>query len=110
MSEIFSPDRHAFLAKLALRVRSLPVVKIRPAPLPSGEPRPGCRNVQKAVPAKTMSTGQRSIRASRNILHPCLTLAEAVRKAGDAYSKTQLTPFAKTLVAWIYRRQIGSLS
>jgi hypothetical protein len=33
---IFRPDRHAFLAKVALSLRSQPAIKFRPAPLPRG--------------------------------------------------------------------------
>jgi len=43
-------------------------------------------------------------------IHPYPTLIEAVRKTGDAYSKTRLTPFAKKLFAWLYRRQLGGVS
>ena len=35
------------------------------------------------------------------------TFAEVARKAGDQYNKTRLTPSARKLFAWLYRRQRG---
>ena len=39
-----------------------------------------------------------------NVIHPYPTQAEAIKKVGDAYNRTRLTPFAKrlfgTLLAW----------
>ena len=37
-------------------------------------------------------------------IHAYPTFAEITRKVGDQYRKKQLTPFAKTLFAWLYRR------
>ncbi|MBA3883999.1 MAG: mercuric reductase [Chthoniobacterales bacterium] len=37
-------------------------------------------------------------------IHAYPTLAELARKAGDKYNKTRLTPRAKKLFAWLYRR------
>jgi len=35
-------------------------------------------------------------------IHPYPTQAEAIRKLGDAYNRTRLTPFAKSaLAAWL---------
>ncbi|MGI9086196.1 MAG: mercuric reductase [Chthoniobacterales bacterium] len=39
-----------------------------------------------------------------NMIHAYPTFAELARKAGDKYNKTRLTPFAKKLFAWLYRR------
>ncbi|MBA2432060.1 MAG: FAD-containing oxidoreductase, partial [Chthoniobacterales bacterium] len=38
------------------------------------------------------------------MIHAYPTFAELARKAGDKYNKTRLTPFAKKLFAWLYRR------
>ncbi len=38
------------------------------------------------------------------MVHAYPTLAEVARKAGDKYNKTRLTPGAKKLFAWLYRR------
>ena len=35
-----------------------------------------------------------------NVIHPYPTQAEAIRKAGDAYNRTRLTPTVKKLFAW----------
>jgi pyruvate/2-oxoglutarate dehydrogenase complex dihydrolipoamide dehydrogenase (E3) component len=35
-----------------------------------------------------------------NVIHPYPTVAEAIRKAGDAYNRTRLTPTVKKLFAW----------
>ncbi len=40
-------------------------------------------------------------------IHPYPTFVEVIRKTGDAYSKTRLTPFAKKLFVWLYRQQLG---
>lgn len=37
-------------------------------------------------------------------VHAYPTLAEVARKVGDQYQRTRLTPFAKKLFAWLYRR------
>lgn len=37
-------------------------------------------------------------------IHAYPTLAELARKLGDHYQRTRLTPFAKKLFAWLYRR------
>ena len=39
------------------------------------------------------------------MIHVYPTFSEAARKAGDQYNKTRLTPFAKKLFAWLYRRK-----
>ncbi len=39
-----------------------------------------------------------------SMIHAYPTFAELARKAGDKYNKTRLTPFAKKLFAWLYRR------
>lgn len=39
-----------------------------------------------------------------SMVHAYPTFAELARKAGDKYNKTRLTPFAKKLFAWLYRR------
>lgn len=36
-----------------------------------------------------------------NTIHPYPTQAEAIRQVGDAYNRTRLTPFAKTLFSWL---------
>ncbi len=41
-----------------------------------------------------------------NMIHAYPTFAELARKAGDKYNKTRLTPFAKKLFAWLYRRAL----
>lgn len=38
------------------------------------------------------------------MIHVYPTFSEVARKAGDQYNKTRLTPFAKKLFAWLYRR------
>jgi pyruvate/2-oxoglutarate dehydrogenase complex dihydrolipoamide dehydrogenase (E3) component len=42
--------------------------------------------------------------ALANVIHPYPTQAEAIRKAGDAYNRTRLTPLVKRLFAWWLRR------
>jgi len=37
-------------------------------------------------------------------IHVYPTFSEVARKAGDQYNKTRLTPFAKKLFTWLYRR------
>ena len=37
-------------------------------------------------------------------IHVYPTFSEVARKAGDQYNKTRLTPFARKLFAWLYRR------
>lgn len=37
-------------------------------------------------------------------IHAYPTMAELARKAGDQYQRRRLTPFAKRLFAWLYRR------
>lgn len=37
-------------------------------------------------------------------IHVYPTFSEVARKAGDRYNKTRLTPFARKLFAWLYRR------
>jgi len=38
--------------------------------------------------------------ALANVIHPYPTTADAIRKAGDLYNKTRLTPFVKKVMAW----------
>jgi pyruvate/2-oxoglutarate dehydrogenase complex dihydrolipoamide dehydrogenase (E3) component len=40
-----------------------------------------------------------------SVIHPYPTVAEVVRKAGDAYNRTRLTPTVKKLFAWWLARQ-----
>jgi pyruvate/2-oxoglutarate dehydrogenase complex dihydrolipoamide dehydrogenase (E3) component len=51
--------------------------------------------------AMTHNLGLKHISAT---IHPCPTQAEAIRQVGDAYNRTRLTPFAKSLfsrlMAW----------
>lgn len=39
-------------------------------------------------------------------IHAYPTLAELARKAGDKYNKTRLTPRAKKIFSWMYRRKL----
>ena len=39
-------------------------------------------------------------------IHAYPTYAEIARKVADAQQKSRLTPFAKKLFAWLYRRQL----
>lgn len=39
-------------------------------------------------------------------IHAYPTLAELARKAGDKYNKTRLTPRAKKIFSWMYRRRL----
>jgi hypothetical protein len=65
ISQMPYPNRQAFFKKLALSLPPQPAIKIGPAPLPSGEHRPGSRNMRKAVPTETLSAAQRSMKPSR---------------------------------------------
>ena len=65
ISQIIYPNRQAFFEKLALSLPPQPAIKIGPAPLPSGERRPGLRNMRRAVPTESLSTAQRSMGKSR---------------------------------------------
>jgi hypothetical protein len=65
ISQILYPNRQAFFEKLALSLPPQPAIKIGPAPLPSGERRPGLRNMRRAVPTESLSTAQRSMGKSR---------------------------------------------
>jgi hypothetical protein len=65
ISQMLYPDRQAFFEKLALSLPRQPAIKIGQAPLPSGEHRPGSRNMRKAVPIETLSAAQRSMKPSR---------------------------------------------
>jgi hypothetical protein len=62
ISQMLYPDRQAFFKKLALSLPPQPAIKIGPVPLPSGEHRPGSRNMRKAVPTETLSAAQRSMK------------------------------------------------
>ena len=65
ISQMFYPNRQAFFEKVALSLPPQPAIKIGPAPLPDGEHRAGLRNLRSAVPTETLSTAQRSMKASR---------------------------------------------
>lgn len=39
--------------------------------------------------------------ALASVIHPYPTTADAIRKAGDLYNKTRLTPFAKRVMGWM---------
>jgi hypothetical protein len=65
ISQMLYPDRQAFFEKLALSLPPQPAIRIGPAPFPSGEHRPGSRNMRKAVPTETLSGAQRSMKSSR---------------------------------------------
>jgi hypothetical protein len=65
ISQMLYPDRQAFFEKLALSLPPQPMIKIGPAPLAGGEHRAGLRNLRNAVPTETLSTAQRSMKASR---------------------------------------------
>jgi plastocyanin len=68
ISQSLSPNRPAFFKKLALSLPQQPGFKIGPAPVPSGKSRPGSRNMRKLASTDTLSTAQRSTRASRSSL------------------------------------------
>jgi hypothetical protein len=70
ISQMFYPNRQAFFTKLSLSLSVQPAIKIGPAPLPSGEHRSGSRNMRKAVPAETLSSAQRSMKARRRSYLP----------------------------------------
>jgi pyruvate/2-oxoglutarate dehydrogenase complex dihydrolipoamide dehydrogenase (E3) component len=40
-------------------------------------------------------------------IHPYPTLSELARKMGDKYNKTRLTPTARKLFSWLYRRDLS---
>jgi pyruvate/2-oxoglutarate dehydrogenase complex dihydrolipoamide dehydrogenase (E3) component len=42
-------------------------------------------------------TGQRGLGMLADVIHPYPTQAEAIRKIGDAYNRTRLTPFVKRI-------------
>jgi pyruvate/2-oxoglutarate dehydrogenase complex dihydrolipoamide dehydrogenase (E3) component/uncharacterized membrane protein YdjX (TVP38/TMEM64 family) len=44
--------------------------------------------------------GKVGLGAIANVIHPYPTQAEAIKKAGDAYNRTRLTPRVKQLFAW----------
>ncbi|RMG32755.1 MAG: FAD-containing oxidoreductase [Planctomycetota bacterium] len=44
------------------------------------------------------------LKALAEVIHPYPTIAEAIRKLGDRYNRTRLTPFAKRLLRWILGR------
>jgi pyruvate/2-oxoglutarate dehydrogenase complex dihydrolipoamide dehydrogenase (E3) component len=53
----------------------------------------------------TLATAQRlSIGHLANVIHPYPTVAEAFRKAGDAFNRTRLTPRTAALLRWLARR------
>jgi pyruvate/2-oxoglutarate dehydrogenase complex dihydrolipoamide dehydrogenase (E3) component len=49
--------------------------------------------------ALAMTTGS-GLQALASTVHPYPTFVEALRKAGDAYNRTRLTPFRKRLLRW----------
>jgi pyruvate/2-oxoglutarate dehydrogenase complex dihydrolipoamide dehydrogenase (E3) component/uncharacterized membrane protein YdjX (TVP38/TMEM64 family) len=48
--------------------------------------------------------GRLGLGAIANVIHPYPTQAEVIRKAGDAYNRTRLTPRVKALFSWWLRR------
>jgi pyruvate/2-oxoglutarate dehydrogenase complex dihydrolipoamide dehydrogenase (E3) component len=48
--------------------------------------------------------GKISLGALAAVIHPYPTYAEAIRKCGDAYNRTRLTPRVKALLLWWLRR------
>ena len=55
--------------------------------------------------AMTNGLGLAKIGAS---IHPYPTQAEAIRKLGDQYNKTKLTPFSSKLLRWLMKLNVGS--
>ncbi len=47
--------------------------------------------------------GGLGLTALSSVIHPYPTMSEAIKKAGDAYNRTRLTPIAKKLLAFITR-------
>ncbi len=47
----------------------------------------------------TAMAAKRGLGSIANVIHPYPTQAEAIKKVGDAYNRTRLTPFAKRLFA-----------
>ena len=46
--------------------------------------------------------GGMGLKTIAGVIHPYPTQAEAIRKLGDAYNRTRLTPFVKKLFAtWL---------
>jgi len=81
ISQILYPNRQAFFEKLAQSLPPQPAIKIGTAPLPSGERRPGSRNMRRAVPTEALSTVQRSMGARRSILLKPATRCDQVWQA-----------------------------
>jgi pyruvate/2-oxoglutarate dehydrogenase complex dihydrolipoamide dehydrogenase (E3) component len=50
--------------------------------------------------------GNVSVGALASVIHPYPTYAEAIRKCGDAYNRTRLTPRVKALFNWWLRRRL----
>ena len=50
-------------------------------------------------------SGKISLGALAAVIHPYPTYAEAIRKCGDAYNRTRLTPRVKALLLWWLRRR-----
>lgn len=48
--------------------------------------------------------GSLSLGALANVIHPYPTYAEAIRKCGDAYNRTRLTPLVSRLLNWWLRQ------
>ncbi len=44
------------------------------------------------------------LKSLADVIHPYPTVAEAIRKLGDRYNRTRLTPFAKRLLHWVLGR------
>ena len=49
--------------------------------------------------------GRVGLGALASVIHPYPTVADAIRKAGDAYNRTRLTPTVKRLLAWWLARR-----
>lgn len=59
------------------------------------------RGEAKFLSPHTVQIGLRRIALT---IHACLTFAEVVRKLGDKYNKTRLTPTARKVFSLLYRR------
>jgi len=98
ISQILYPNRQAFFEKLALSLPPQPAIKIGPAPLPSGERRPGLRNLRRAVPAESLSKAQRSMGKSRSISSKPATRRDESDKL--RLMRTPLSTVILKVLAW----------
>jgi hypothetical protein len=65
------------------------------------------RGALKIVRHTILMTHKLGLGALTRIIQPYPTQAEAVRKTGDAYQRTRLTPFVKKLMARWFAWQRG---